>query len=115
MVRRCKRDRVKWLRRWLKRAKARLAYRDGCAACGNTEVGELVFKWETGAAGVTPFPIGRGVLQKGMTLDRLELDPQTINDTLGTLLKYQDDIAKIQGSEAARLLAVVKAELARVE
>ena len=40
-----------------------------------------------------------------MTLDRLELDPQTINDTLGTLLKYQDDIAKIQGSEAARLLA----------
>ena len=45
-----------------------------------------------------------------MTLDRLELDPQTINDTLGTLLKYQDDIAKIQGSEAARLLAEVKRE-----
>ena len=32
-----------------------------------------------------------------MTLDRLELDPETINDTIGTLLKYQDDIAKIQG------------------
>ncbi len=47
-----------------------------------------------------------------MTLDRLELDPQTINDTLGTLLKYQDDIAKIQGSEAAKILAEVKAELA---
>src|SRR5512134_3697921 len=47
-----------------------------------------------------------------MTLDRLELDPQTINDTLGTLLKYQDDIAKIGGSEAARLLAEVKRELA---
>jgi MoxR-like ATPase len=47
-----------------------------------------------------------------MTLDRLELDPQTINDTLGTLLKYQDDIAKIQGSEAARILAEVKRELA---
>jgi MoxR-like ATPase len=47
-----------------------------------------------------------------MTLDRLELDPQTINDTLGTLLKYQDDIAKIRGSEAARLLNEVKAELA---
>jgi len=47
-----------------------------------------------------------------MTLDRLELDPQTINDTLGTLLKYQDDIAKIQGSEAAKILAQVKAELA---
>ena len=47
-----------------------------------------------------------------MTLDRLELDPETINDTLGTLLKYQDDIAKIQGSAAARLLDQVKAELA---
>ena len=46
------------------------------------------------------------------TLDRLELDPQTINDTLGTLLKYQDDIAKIQGSEAAKILAEVKRELA---
>jgi MoxR-like ATPase len=49
-----------------------------------------------------------------MTLDRLELDPATINDTLGTLLKYQDDIAKIQGSEAARILADVKRELAAV-
>ena len=47
-----------------------------------------------------------------LTLDRLELDPQTINDTLGTLLKYQDDIAKIQGSEAAKILADVKRELA---
>ncbi|WP_037461128.1 AAA family ATPase [Skermanella stibiiresistens] len=44
-------------------------------------------------------------------LDRLELDPETINDTLGTLLKYQDDIAKIQGSEANRILNQVKAEL----
>jgi MoxR-like ATPase len=42
-------------------------------------------------------------------LDRLVLDPETINDTLGTLLKYQDDIAKIQGSEAATILAEVKA------
>lgn len=48
-----------------------------------------------------------------MTLDRLELDPDTINDTLGTLLKYQDDITKIQGSEAARLLNEVKTDLAR--
>jgi hypothetical protein len=47
-----------------------------------------------------------------MTLDRLELDPETINDTLGTLLKYQDDIAKIQGSAAAKILAEVKRELA---
>lgn len=45
-------------------------------------------------------------------LDALALDPQTINDTLGVLLKYQDDIAKIQGSEAAAILDRVKAELA---
>ena len=44
-------------------------------------------------------------------LDKLTLDPQTVNDTLGVLLKYQDDIAKIQGSEAAKLLEQVNAEL----
>ncbi|MBO6838496.1 MAG: MoxR family ATPase [Alphaproteobacteria bacterium] len=46
-------------------------------------------------------------------LDRLALDPDTINDTLGALLKYQDDIAKLRGSEAARILEEAKAELAR--
>ncbi len=45
-------------------------------------------------------------------LDKLALDPQTVNDTLGVLLKYQDDIAKIQGSEAAKLLDQVNTELA---
>ncbi len=45
-------------------------------------------------------------------LNQLELEPSVINDTLGTLLKYQDDIARIQGSEAARILAQVKTELA---
>jgi len=48
-------------------------------------------------------------------LDRLELDPETINDTLGTLLKYQDDIARIQGSEANRILTQVKAELSAAQ
>jgi MoxR-like ATPase len=47
-----------------------------------------------------------------MQLDVLALTPEAINDTLGVLLKYQDDIAKIQGSEAQRLLNQVKAELA---
>jgi len=47
-----------------------------------------------------------------VALDKLSLDPQTINDTLGTLLKYQDDIARIRGAEAERLLADVKAETA---
>lgn len=44
-------------------------------------------------------------------LDKLALDPETISDTLGTLLKYQDDIARIQGDEGKRLLSDVKAEL----
>jgi MoxR-like ATPase len=47
-------------------------------------------------------------------LDKVALDPQAIDDTLGVLLKYQDDIAKIQGSEAARLLNEVKSELAHL-
>jgi MoxR-like ATPase len=47
-----------------------------------------------------------------MQLDVLELTPEAINDTLGVLLKYQDDIARIQGSEAAKLLELVKAEIA---
>jgi len=45
-------------------------------------------------------------------LDKLSLDPNVIDDTLGVLLKYQDDILKIQGSEAARILEDVKQELA---
>ena len=45
-----------------------------------------------------------------LELDALALDPETVNSTLGVLLKYQDDIAKVQGSEAARLLAQLKAE-----
>jgi MoxR-like ATPase len=45
-------------------------------------------------------------------LDRVALDPETVSDTLGTLLKYQDDIARIEGAEGRRLLDDVKAELA---
>lgn len=48
-----------------------------------------------------------------VALDQRSLDPNTINDTLGTLLKYQDDIARIRGSEADRILQQVKSELAR--
>jgi len=47
-------------------------------------------------------------------LNVLELDPDTINNTLGVLLKYQDDIQKIQGSAAADLLNRVNRELAVV-
>ena len=47
-----------------------------------------------------------------LQLDQVALDGAAIDDTLGTLLKYQDDIARIRGSEAARILEEVKAELA---
>ena len=45
-------------------------------------------------------------------LNALDLDPKTINDTLGVLLKYQDDIQRLQGSEAAELLQKVKSDIA---
>jgi MoxR-like ATPase len=45
-------------------------------------------------------------------LNKIVLEPETIDDTLGALLKYQDDIQKIQGSEAALILEEVKRELA---
>lgn len=44
-------------------------------------------------------------------LDRLALDPETISDTIGVLLKYQDDIARIATGEGRRLLDEVRAEL----
>lgn len=43
-------------------------------------------------------------------LDTVLLTPEIANETLGLLLKYQDDIAKVQGSEAAQILAEVQAE-----
>ncbi|HEY9566648.1 MAG TPA: MoxR family ATPase [Thalassobaculum sp.] len=45
-------------------------------------------------------------------LDHLSLDPAAVENTLGVLLKYQDDIAKIQGSEATRILNQIRSELA---
>jgi MoxR-like ATPase len=39
-----------------------------------------------------------------VALDRLDLDPAAVSDTLGVLLKYQDDLARMEGGEAARLL-----------
>lgn len=48
-------------------------------------------------------------------LDKLVLEPETIDNTLGVLLKYQDDIQKIQGSEAARILEQVNRELTAAE
>ncbi len=47
-------------------------------------------------------------------LNCVALDPTEVDRTLGTLLKYQDDITRIQGSEAARVLEQVKSEARRV-
>ena len=46
-----------------------------------------------------------------VALDAVALSPEVIADTLGALLKYQDDIARIQGSEATRLLDEARAVL----
>jgi len=46
-----------------------------------------------------------------VALDRVALDPDLVDDTLGALLKYQDDIARVKGSEAARILSEVRAEV----
>ena len=43
-------------------------------------------------------------------LDVVALDPETLNATLGTLLKYQDDIERIRGSEAMRILDEIRTE-----
>jgi MoxR-like ATPase len=46
-----------------------------------------------------------------LALDAIDLSPQVIADTLGAILKYQDDIARIEGSEAKRILDEARAEL----
>jgi MoxR-like ATPase len=43
-------------------------------------------------------------------LDAVALDPATVSDTLGVLLKYQDDIARIEGSKAKELIDQMRAE-----
>ncbi len=43
-------------------------------------------------------------------LNHVALDPNAVDTTLGTLLKYQDDIARIEGSEAARVLEKINAD-----
>ena len=45
-------------------------------------------------------------------LDQVALSPEAIDHSLGALLKYQDDIARIRGSEAAKILEEVRAEMA---
>ena len=48
-------------------------------------------------------------------LDVVALDPATVSDTLGVLLKYQDDIQRIEGTRAKELLDAVHAEMRAAE
>lgn len=48
-------------------------------------------------------------------LDVVALDPETVSDTLGALLKYQDDIARLDGTKVKALLDEVKSELRAAE
>lgn len=47
-------------------------------------------------------------------LDKTDLDPETLAATLGVVLKYQDDVAKLDAQSAARLIEEARAEAARV-
>ena len=47
---------------------------------------------------------------RSAVLDAVALDPTLVSDTLGALLKYQDDIQAMQGSKVRELLDQVKAE-----
>jgi MoxR-like ATPase len=48
-------------------------------------------------------------------LDTVALDPAEISDTLGVLLKYQDDIARVSGGKAREMIEDVRAELKAAE
>jgi MoxR-like ATPase len=48
-------------------------------------------------------------------LNAVALDPATVSDTLGVLLKYQDDIARLDGTKVKQLLDEVKSELRAAE
>ena len=48
-------------------------------------------------------------------LNCVALDPQTIDSTIGVLLKYQDDISKIQGSEAGKIFDEIMIERKRID
>jgi MoxR-like ATPase len=47
-----------------------------------------------------------------LQLNQTSLSPEMVDNSLGSLLKYQDDIAKIRGSEAAKILDEIKLEIA---
>jgi MoxR-like ATPase len=49
-----------------------------------------------------------------LALDVIDLSPEVIADTLGAILKYQDDISQLQGSEAKRILDQARASLDEV-
>jgi MoxR-like ATPase len=48
-------------------------------------------------------------------LDVAALDPTTVSDTLGVILKYQDDIARIEGTKAKELLDEIRTQLRAAE
>lgn len=48
-------------------------------------------------------------------LDAVALDPALVSDTLGVLLKYQDDIQKMQGTKAKEMLDAVRSQLKAAE
>ena len=70
--------------------------------------GEVPFVRKDGSAGVAETLDWATAL---VELDAVALDPKQVTDTLGVLLKYQDDIQKMQGSEIKAILDEVKVSM----
>jgi len=46
-------------------------------------------------------------------LDVVSLDPEVVDQSVGALLKYQDDVARLRGTEAASVLEQIRMEMSR--
>ena len=97
---------------YLSLAMQRPLFLEGEAGTGKTEIAKVV-AFVQRLRGVDLFKLP-GVAETIdwanclVALDRSALDPETVNNTLGVLLKYQDDIERIAGDEAERLVTEAK-------
>ena len=65
---------------------------------------KLAITTQDAPAAIGPYSQAVRVGDTVYTSGQVALDPATVSDTLGVLLKYQDDIAKVHGAEAARIV-----------
>ena len=83
------------------RGSARRCRSRSCISCRPAQGGPV-----QGAGGRRDARLGLALAE----LDVAALDPASVSDTLGVLLKYQDDIARLEGTKAKELIDEVRAE-----